>query len=420
VTNKAGKTTLENAYHQEEFIASSDMNFRPVNTYTGPDGCLYIVDMNRGIIQEGTWTGPESYLRAQILRLGLDKNKQRGRIYRLVYDGLKPGPKPQLLKEPAATLVTYLDHPNGWWRDNAQKELVVRGEQSVVPVLKQMAAGLQGALPHLPSALGRLHALWTLEGLAAVDKEILFKALQDDDAQVRRAAIWISEPYVKQNDEQVIEKLAALQNDASYDVLTQLLLSLQYSTTDRAHAVVKELLAQNASNEMLSSVQKSIERNAEVEKFGLKLGSLDVTSRKMILNGATTFRSLCATCHGTDGKGLPSQLAPPLVGNFRRMVENKDAMIRIVLHGLSGPVEGKTYPDVMPPMGANDDEWIASVLSYIRYDLGLSERGFPGLVSPEFLSRIIVKPEEVKKAREQTAGRTTTWTWDELEKARRQ
>jgi glucose/arabinose dehydrogenase len=170
VINKDGKTTLENAYHQEEFIASTDMNFRPVNTYTGPDGCLYIVDMNRGIIQEGTWTAPGTYLRPQILRLGLDKNKQRGRIYRLVYEGIKPGPGPQMLKETTAKLVTYLDHSNGWWRDNAQKEIVIRGDLSVVPALKQMAAGEKGPLTQKPTALGRLHALWTLEGLGSMDK----------------------------------------------------------------------------------------------------------------------------------------------------------------------------------------------------------------------------------------------------------
>ena len=147
VTTTNGKTTLENAYKQQEFIASTDMNFRPVNTYTGPDGCLYIVDMNRGIIQESQWTPEGSYLRPQIKRLGLDRNVQHGRIYRLVHDGMKPGPKPHLLDEPANKLVAYLDHPNGWWRDNAQKQLVILRDQSVVPVLKQMALGQPGSFP---------------------------------------------------------------------------------------------------------------------------------------------------------------------------------------------------------------------------------------------------------------------------------
>ncbi len=204
VVDKAGKTTLENVYEHEEFISSSDMNFRVVNTYTGPDGCLYLVDMNRGIIQEATWTGKDSYLRPQIQRLGLDNNKQRGRIYRLVYDGLKPGPKPHMLDESSAQLVKYLDHPNGWWRDNAQKELVIRADKSVVPALRHMALGQKGTLPEVPSALGQLHALWTLEGLEAVDKELLFTLMQSPDAQLRKAAIWNSESFIKKNDPQVL------------------------------------------------------------------------------------------------------------------------------------------------------------------------------------------------------------------------
>ncbi len=416
VINKDGKVTLKNAYQQEEFIASSDMNFRPVNTYTGPDGCLYIVDMNRGIIQEGEWTKADSYLRPQIQRLGLEKNKQFGRVYRLVYDGMQRGAKPQMLNEPVSKLVTYLNHSNGWWRDNAQKEIVLRGDKSVVPALKQIALGQQGLLTDKPSALGRLHALWTLEGLEAIDKELLLKAMEDEDAQVRKAAIWISEPYLKKNDEQVIDKLGKLKGDESYDVRTQLMLSLNYAKAGKAKDIVKNIMEMSPSNEMLAAVQSSLVRNEEIKKFGIKLGSLDVADRKMILEGANIFRSLCASCHGSDGKGLPSKIAPPLVGDFRRLIGHKDTTIMILLHGLTGPVNGKTYPVDMPSMSSNNDEWIASVLSYLRYDLGMTNRS-PGRMSREFLTRIMVKPDEVKKIRAQTVERNKPWTMAELEKA---
>ena len=69
--------------HQDEFIRSTDANFRPVNLATGPDGLLYIVDMYRGIIQQGNWTRPGSYLRKVIDEYGLEKNIGRGRIYSL-------------------------------------------------------------------------------------------------------------------------------------------------------------------------------------------------------------------------------------------------------------------------------------------------------------------------------------------------
>ena len=88
VINLKGKIIVQNAYYRQEFIASTDMNFRPVNSYTGPDGNLYIVDMHRGIIQQGNWTKPGSFLRNKIDSLGLAKNIGRGRIYRVVYDGI--------------------------------------------------------------------------------------------------------------------------------------------------------------------------------------------------------------------------------------------------------------------------------------------------------------------------------------------
>ena len=432
VINTHGKLTLENAYQQREFIASTDMNFRPVNTYTGPDGCLYIVDMNRGIIQESQWTNQGSYLRPQIQRLGLDKNVQHGRIYRLVHDGMKPGPKPRMLDESSAQLVAHLDHPNGWWRDNAQKGLVLRGDQSVVPVLKQWVARQPGSGAKKPSALGRLHALWTLEGLDAIDKEVVLKAFKDEDPQVRRAAVWISERYVKQNDESVLAGLQALKADPSYDVRTQLVLSL-HGQSAQAQGLASEIIEQNPSNEMLASAKKSLLKNDDVKKYGLRLGRLEAFDRKMVLAGANTFKTLCASCHGPDGKGLAvggsSMVAPPLFGS-KRIVGEKDDLIRILLHGLSGPVDDKTYPDVMPAMGANDDEWVASVLSYIRYEFGYTGN-FPntplppkprpeGAASPAVLRRNFkpfVQPDDVKKVREQTAGRTQAWTLSNLEKA---
>ena len=61
-----GLTQLRNAYPKSEFIRSTDPLFRPVNMITAPDGTLYVVDMYRGIIQEGTWVEEGSYLRKKV------------------------------------------------------------------------------------------------------------------------------------------------------------------------------------------------------------------------------------------------------------------------------------------------------------------------------------------------------------------
>lgn len=416
VIDKEGKKTLVNAYDKEEFIASSDMNFRPVNTYTGPDGCLYIVDMNRGIIQEGTWTGEGSYLRAQIVRLGLDKNIQHGRIWRLVYNDAGRGERPHMLDETPAQLVKHLDHPNGWWRDNAQKELVLRGDKSVAEDLRLIAVGKKGPLDHEPSPLGKIHALWTLAGLESSDKDVILEALKDDDAQVRKTAIWISETFLKNNDETILSALEEMKNDKDYDVRVQLLLSLSKSSSPKAGTLSEEIVKANAGNQMIAGAMKSLTKTGDIRKLGAKYGSLSAERRELVKNGGAIFNSLCATCHGPEGKGVPSKIAPPLAGNFRQYVGKKDELIKILLNGLKGPVNGKTYSENMMSMAMNDDKWIASVLSYLRYDIGLSERAFPGTINEGFANHLLVTPEEVKKIRGEVKDRTKPWTWEELDK----
>jgi glucose/arabinose dehydrogenase len=132
VNHVNGKIVLENPYHQAEFLASTDPLFRPVGAATGLDGCLYIVDMYRGIIQEGTWVGEGSYLRGVVNEKGYDKFVGRGRIYRIVHEDMEPGKKPELLTKTSSELLEYLGHPNGWWRMTAQKLIVLKGDKSVV------------------------------------------------------------------------------------------------------------------------------------------------------------------------------------------------------------------------------------------------------------------------------------------------
>jgi mono/diheme cytochrome c family protein len=406
-----GKTYLENAYDRKEFLASSDMNFRPVNSYTGPDGNLYIVDMHRGIIQQGNWTRPGSFLRKKIDSIGLAKNVGHGRIYRIVHDAFKPGPKPDMLNASAAQLVTYLSHPNGWWRDNAQKELVVRGDKSVLPALKSIITKPGSSTPEANSSLGKIHSLWTLEGMNAIDKATLNIALNDKHPKVRKTAVWVSEQFIKKHDEGVIKKLASMKNDRDDDVRVQMLLSLSKSNSAAANAAARSILAAEPEHEMLTAVKRSTERNEDQRNYSRQLAHLPQGDISVLINGKSIFKSLCATCHGADGKGIAaggSKAAPSLVGSRRLTDENASSAIRIVLHGLTGPVDGKTYSSIMPPMGANNDRWVASVLSYVRYEMSGNKNKSTG--------QFMVQPEEVRKIRQLDSARTQPWTLAELSK----
>lgn len=407
VTERKGITYLKNAYDKREFIASTDLNFRPINTATGPDGCLYIVDMYHGIIQESEWTKPDSYINPQILRKNLDKNINRGRIYRLVHDGYKPGPKPQLLKASNTELIAYLSHPNGWWRDNAQKLLVVHADQSVVPALKKMALNQKTPMEKLmfwksdPTPLARLHALWTLEGLNALDENTISTALKDNDVEIKKAAIRMSEPLLEANNAKMLSQLISMKSDTSYGVKIQVALSLRFSKTDRAIATLKEIQKANDSNKLIAkAVSRSLLRTDEslaaLRESTKGLGEKD---KDLVYDGSINYQQLCATCHGMDGKGIPSQLAPPLAGSAR-VNGDKDVLINIVLAGLKGPIDNHNYPEVMASQKEHTDTYIASVLSYMRTSFGNKAD--------------IVKSGNVKEIRKLLVGRDSAWTLAQL------
>ena len=405
IVNKEGKTVLENVYHRREFISSTDPFFRPVNTYSGPDGQIYIVDMSRGVIQESNWTRKGEFLRNKIDYYGLAKVNQRGRIWRLVHDDFKRGPQPHLLDTPAKDLLTFLNHPNGWWRDNAQKQIIVLHDKSVVPTLNQMVRGQNSEI----TALGRLHALWTLEGLNEITKDNIKTALKDEDPQIRKAGVWIGEKYIKRQDEEMIDLIAQLKVDPSFEVKTQVLLSLGSAKNEKAKQAAADVLSSNPKNQMLSSVRYSMNKNEDNKMYGVKLGGFTANDRKLILAGGEIYKSICSSCHGMDGKGLASNAAPAFT-SARHINADKEIAIRILLHGLKGPIDGKIFPSEMVSMKENSDEWIASVLSYIRYEfVGTSIR------STAKRQSAVIQPEDVKIMRDKYSTIKTAWTIEDFD-----
>jgi glucose/arabinose dehydrogenase/mono/diheme cytochrome c family protein len=182
-----------NAYQGTEFMRSTDERFRPVNLFNGPDGALWVVDMYRGLIQDRLYV--TSYLRKEILERGLDKPLARGRLWRIVPEGTpKLNLKLTLAQASPAELVDKLNDPNGWTRDRAQQLLV----EKRAPRTPAVAASLRELATKGANPIGRLHALWTLDGGEALDVATVRTALADTDGRVVAAAIRIAEKFVGQ------------------------------------------------------------------------------------------------------------------------------------------------------------------------------------------------------------------------------
>ncbi|HLW64027.1 MAG TPA: PVC-type heme-binding CxxCH protein, partial [Gemmataceae bacterium] len=174
---------------QSEFLASSDNWFRPTMLQTGPDGCVWVCDMYRAVIEHPEWI-PKDWQKRLDLRAGSDM----GRIYRIVPVGVEPRPIPRLDKLDSAGLVAALDSPNGWQRDTAQMMLLWKNDPAVVTTLEKLAIMTE-------RPLCRLHALCTLDGMNALKPKTVQEALKDEHPGVRRHALRLSERFLKDNAE---------------------------------------------------------------------------------------------------------------------------------------------------------------------------------------------------------------------------
>ena len=393
-----GLTQLRNVYPRSEFIRSLDPLFRPVDLATAPDGTIYIADMYRGMIEGAEWTREGTYLREKITQYQLDKVTGHGRIWRLTYDGMpRDRTPPRMLNDTPAQLVTRLSHPNGWWRDTAQQLLVLKHDTSVVPALQTLVRTSK-------NPLARFHALWTLEGLGALSATLTRDALADPDPQMRIEAIRASETLYKTGDKSFANEYRALSKDTDTDVVIQAMLTLNVLRVADASTTVQAAKDGNKARGVQFVADRML--NSTAGRAGGRGGS-SPEQQKILERGGAIYTELCYSCHGDDGRGTPTPgatagftLAPSLAGSAR-VNGHREYVIKTVLHGLAGPLDGRTYPQVMVPMGSNNDQWIADVASYIRNSFGNTG--------------VFVAPGDVARIRAATADRKTQWTLNELD-----
>lgn len=493
------------AYSDREFLASTDERFRPCWIETGPDGALYLADMYRGIVQDAPHMSP--YLRQISLDREMVHPIHLGRIWRVVPEDFSQPKAPNFAELTTEELVALLDHESGWWRDQAQSHLVEsRRKDSIPRLIEKLKTGER--------ELGRLHALWTLEGLSIENGKALTFALSDPSPAVRSAALRVLSGmgYAPTHLASKIEEQTGPKNlleEVLQGVLT--LGDLEISSRER-HTILTEIMLHRAGEAVLRDATMSSLSGEEIEFLTLAWDRLDgngpvqagwdvliesltmaglrgrnpsansgllaklesdgsinwkqesllsgiealrnhltaeplplsekpiaaatepglanyfswpghtplrpklakgtkalkKSERERFARGRQIYLTSCIACHDSDGAGM-KYLAPPLAASDW-VTGDDDRLIRVLLHGLSGPitVSGKHYaaPEVqsmMPPLAGLGNADIAAVLTYIRREWG-------NAASP-------ISSGRVSKVRIATQGRTVPWTEAELKQA---
>ncbi len=285
VTDDGTMLRGKKAYERGEFIASTDERFRPVNLSSAPDGTLYVVDMYHGIIQHKGYI--TEYLRDQILARKLDQPQGHGRIYRIVHTTTKRGPKPALSKMKGPQLVDLLSHPNGWWRDAAQQLIVERGDRSAIPALKEKAE-------RAPDWRTRLHAMWTLDGIDAIEPATITTALEDSSRDVRVSAVRIAERWLNDAKHPIHAAVLKKIDDKDWAVRRQLAASLGALQDAAKIPTLTTLLERHGDDPMTVDAAISGLRGSEHVVLQRLLGATEQTPQRtgaVVVLAATLVRS---------------------------------------------------------------------------------------------------------------------------------
>ena len=354
-------------WKEREFLASTDERFRPVNASIGPDGCLYVVDFYRGVIQHKRFL--TSYLRRQSAERHLDKPIGLGRIYRIVPD------KHEEIKAPNG-LVSGLSHPYLWWRLRSQKRIVEGDRQDLVSEIQKLADN-KTANPH-----GRVHALWALAGLVKLNEASVAQAIEDKDWFVSMTGLRLAGES---------KGVADFFPDEFKPSANKVASRKQIPSTLATYA---ELLNNSGYPSRAVNVYK------DKEAAWLK-------KDKNLLNayrkGRDQYAVSCGACHQADGKGLP-HMAPTLAKSDW-VTGDATRLIGVAVHGLMGPIKvnGKAvegFPQIMPPHGFMKDDQLADILTYVRNAWGNQAEA--------------ISSDDIAGYRQNEAKRVAPWTESEF------
>ena len=374
-------------------------------------------------------------MKARNLESGIDL----GRIWRIVAtDRPISYESPVLSKRSAPQLVEALSHPNGWRRDTAQRLLVDRCLTEAVPPLKKLA--LEGE-----SYLGRMHALWTLEGLGALDWSTASEALKHEHGHVRATALRVMDKIMTdQLRPKTVAEIAVLtgeRGESNSEVLQQALITLSAAAAEPDDfRLLLQLVAKRPDDlgrtaaltgiagreaDCIEVAMQPVEGVPQVlrEQFVRDLTALieitrtgsDAAEPKVNYESLTAdqveraklgtekYTVLCASCHHPHGLGTPG--VAPRLAKSEWVTGSPERLAQIVLRGLVGPIEvsGQEWNLHMPGIGSsgavNDDD-LAAILTFIR-------RAWGNTADP-------VDPDLIARERKASADRKFPWTAPEL------
>ncbi len=168
-TNEKGQNSYQK---QDDFLISEDKWFRPIAAHFGPDGCLYVVDWYNKVISHN-----------EVPRSHPDRDKTRGRIWRIRHHSQESVAPPNLTKLTSEQITNHLGAPNALVSRLAWHELSDRNDPAIIPSLTKIITDSKA------STSRRCAALWALEGMKKLTPSVLQNLAKSKDISLCYQAI---------------------------------------------------------------------------------------------------------------------------------------------------------------------------------------------------------------------------------------
>ena len=390
-----------------KLVRSSTSSFRPVDVSVGPDGAIYIADWFNPIIghYQASYADPR-------------RDKSHGRIWRVSAKGRPSVKQPDLTAMTPSELLGQLSSNERWTRSQAKRLLFDAPTSQTVKALDQWAQTLNSTVPNYDRLL--LDATGVYESHETVRPKLLNQLLNAQDPRVRAYGTRVVGAWSGE----LSNGLDLLHNrvrDTHPRVRLEAVVAASYAPQVKAIEVITAALDSPLDPFLDYAIRLSARAkqaqwapllDAHTLTFGGSLSQIEYlrklagTPRVKAHPGQTLYEMACLPCHQPEGKGLLG-VYPPLV-NSEFVRGDSSRLIRVVLHGLSGPitVAGEVFGGAdsipMPSMGGLSDQQISDILSYVRKSFG------------QGASEIL--PNEVQRVRAVNIDRQTPWTITELGK----
>lgn len=271
-----------------EFVASNDIWFRPVQFANGPDGCLYVIDMYREVIEH-----PASIPPMIKKHLDLTSGRDRGRIWRIEPPGFKYTAPPRLDRMEPEDVFQELASTNGWRRETAARIISEEHDDSLALVYYSYIRSSE-------SIHKQLYSLYLMHDLDLLGELDLVAAMGDEDPRIREHAARLASiraPRMKGVD--ATDALNKLASDSDVRVRYQTAFSLGDfpATAETTSALAKIALSDGNDRWMRFAVLSSSSGRAAELLSAL----LDLEDRRRIA-GIGDFLAEAAALAGREAK----------------------------------------------------------------------------------------------------------------------